>query len=208
MSCYACAEEFGVRERLAAWAGVKLPQSVQVLLSALVIVSDWIASNSDLFPYFPQDVPCTGSGRVAAPWQGVDLPGPCRAAEPAEGVEKSFASRFVLPPGAGMRPVQKGAVELACAMDGPGLMVIEAPMGEGKTEAALAVAEIFAAWSGAGGVFFALPTRATGNAMFPRPLHWLDRSRSSAPAPPVARLGPGMSRCRLSQVWSAACQAT
>ncbi|MFF4763318.1 HD domain-containing protein [Streptomyces sp. NPDC001292] len=57
----ACANEFGVREHLAAWRAVKLPQPVQVLLSALVIVSDWIASNPDLFPYFPEDVPRTSA---------------------------------------------------------------------------------------------------------------------------------------------------
>jgi hypothetical protein len=40
----ACADEFGVRDRLAAWRAVKLPRLVQVLLSALVIVADWITS--------------------------------------------------------------------------------------------------------------------------------------------------------------------
>ncbi|WP_198668353.1 CRISPR-associated helicase Cas3' [Streptomyces triticisoli] len=179
----ACADEFGVREHLAAWRAVKLPQPAQVLLSALVIVSDWIASNPDLFPYFPEDVPRTGPERIAAAWRGLDLPGPWRAEEPAEDVQELFASRFDLPPGAKVRPVQEAAVELARGMDEPGLMVIEAPMGEGKTEAALAAVEVLAARSGAGGVFFALPTMATGNAMFPRLLDWLDR----LPAPKGTR---------------------
>ncbi|MFJ6565639.1 CRISPR-associated helicase Cas3' [Streptomyces sp. NPDC091412] len=179
----ACADEFGVREHLAAWRAVKLPQPVQVLLSALVIVSDWIASNPDLFPYFPEDVPRTSAERIAAAWRGLDLLGPWRAKEPAGDVQELFASRFDLPPGAKVRPVQEAAVELARGMDEPGLMVIEAPMGEGKTEAALAAVEVLAARSGAGGVFFALPTMATGNAMFPRLLDWLDR----LPAPKGAR---------------------
>ncbi|KOG07707.1 CRISPR-associated helicase/endonuclease Cas3 [Streptomyces viridochromogenes] len=171
----ACADEFGVRDRLAAWRAVKLPQPVQVLLSALVIVADWIASNPDLFPYFPQAAHRTGAERVAAAWQGLRLPEPWRAEEPPDNVEELFRTRFVLPPGAVVRPVQEAAVRLARRMSVPGLMVIEAPMGEGKTEAALAVAEVLAARSGAGGVFFALPTMATGNAMFPRLLDWLKR---------------------------------
>ncbi|MFJ1652371.1 CRISPR-associated helicase Cas3' [Streptomyces sp. NPDC088337] len=179
----ACADEFGVREHLAAWRAVKLPQPVQVLLSALVIVSDWIASNPDLFPYFPEDVPRTGAQRIASAWAGLGLPGPWRAEEPAGDVQELFASRFDLPPGAKVRPVQEAAVELVREMDQPGLIVIEAPMGEGKTEAALAAVEVLAARSGAGGVFFALPTMATGNAMFPRLLDWLDR----LPAPKGTR---------------------
>ncbi|MFK4119945.1 CRISPR-associated helicase Cas3' [Streptomyces longwoodensis] len=175
----ACAQEFGAAERLAAWRAVKFPQPVQVLLSALVIVSDWIASNPNLFPYFPEDVPRAGAERIAAAWRGLDLPGPWRAGEPAGQVQELFASRFGLPPGTKARPVQEAAVEMVRGLDGPGLMVIEAPMGEGKTEAALAAVEVLAARSGTGGVFFALPTMATGNAMFPRLLDWLDRLPAS-----------------------------
>lgn len=171
----ASADEYGVRERLGAWRAVKLPQPVQVLLTALVIMADWIASNPELFPYFPQEIHRTGQERVAAAWRGLSLPPPWRPVEPTGDVGELFASRFDLPPGAKVRPVQEAAVRLARSMAAPGLMVIEAPMGEGKTEAALAVAEIFAARSGAGGVFFALPTMATGNAMFPRLLDWLER---------------------------------
>ncbi|MEU8882764.1 CRISPR-associated helicase Cas3' [Streptomyces hydrogenans] len=171
----ACAEEYGVRGRLGLWRQVKLPQPVQVLLTALVIVADWIASNPDLFPYHPMDVPLFGTERAEAAWRKLDLPGAWRPADPGGTVQELFESRFSLPSGASVRPVQAEAVELARSMQAPGLMVIEAPMGEGKTEAALAVTEIFAARSGAGGVFFALPTMATGNAMFPRLLTWLRR---------------------------------
>ncbi|WP_328923136.1 CRISPR-associated helicase Cas3' [Streptomyces griseoaurantiacus] len=171
----ACADRYRVADRFAAWRAVKLPQPVQVLLTSLVIVSDWIASNPDLFPYFPDGASRTDEERLAAAWQGLDLPERWQAAEPVEPAQELFAARFALPPGAKVRPVQEAAVELAREMDTPGLMVVEAPMGEGKTEAALAAAEIFAARSGAGGVFFALPTMATGNAMFPRLTDWLKR---------------------------------
>ncbi len=171
----ACAEEFGVAGQFGAWRSVKLSQPVQVLLSALVIMADWIASNSDLFPYFPEGASRSGAQRVAAAWAGLRLPEPWRPREPEGSVGELFASRFDLPEGAKPRPVQEEAVRLARSTPVPGLMVIEAPMGEGKTEAALAVAEVFAARSGAGGVFFALPTMATGNAMFDRLLEWLER---------------------------------
>ncbi|MCX4993368.1 CRISPR-associated helicase Cas3' [Streptomyces sp. NBC_00568] len=171
----ACADEFGVRGRLAEWRTVKLSQPVQVLLTAVVILADWIASNPELFPYFPDESRRSGEERVAAAWRGLRLPPPWQPDVPGEDVQELFASRFDLPPGAKPRPVQEAAVRLAHEMPEPGLLMVEAPMGEGKTEAALAVAEIFAARAGAGGVFFALPTMATGNAMFPRLLQWLER---------------------------------
>ncbi|MEU5002054.1 CRISPR-associated helicase Cas3' [Streptomyces sp. NPDC021622] len=170
-----CAREFGVHERLADWRGVKLPQPVQVLLSGLVIVADWIASNRDLFPYFPEAASRGEAERVAAAWLGLALPEPWRPAVPGESAAELFAARFDLPDGALPRPVQEAAIQVAREMVTPGLLAIEAPMGEGKTETALAAAEVLAARAGAGGVFFALPTMATGNAMFPRLLSWLDR---------------------------------
>jgi CRISPR-associated endonuclease/helicase Cas3 len=170
-----CSEVYGVAERLPAWSTLKLPQPVQVLLNGLVIVADWIASNADLFPYFPQEKPSTEGERIERGWRHLQLPPPWRAVEPRLGPEEFFTQRFTLPPGSRLRPVQEAAMRMAQDMAEPGLMVIEAPMGEGKTEAALAVAEVFAARSGAGGCFIALPTMATGNAMFSRLLAWLDR---------------------------------
>lgn len=170
-----CADACGVVDRLAGWRQIKLPQPAQVLLTGLVIVADWIASNADLFPYFPEAQHQDEQERVTAAWRGLALPRPWRAREPALSADGIFSSRFALPPGARVRPVQERAVRMARRMASAGLVIIEAPMGEGKTEAALAVAEIFAARSGAGGCFVALPTMATGNAMFPRLLQWLAR---------------------------------
>jgi CRISPR-associated endonuclease Cas3-HD len=171
----ACADACRVIDRMPAWREVKLSQPAQVLLTGLIIVADWIASNADLFPYFPQAERQGDRERVEAAWRGLGLPRQWEAIEPPDDPAALITSRFALPPGARVRPVQRCAVELARSMPVPGLMVIEAPMGEGKTEAALAVAEIFAARSGAGGCLVALPTMATGNAMFPRLMDWLDR---------------------------------
>lgn len=170
-----CAVMCGVDDRLDAWRDVKLSQSAQAALTGLVIVADWIASNSDLFPYFPEASGASETERVKAAWQNLALPAPWRPIETTADVAELFSARFDLPADASIRPVQERAVAVARGMSTPGLMVIEAPMGEGKTEAALAVAEVFAPRSGAGGVFVALPTMATGNAMFPRMLRWLRR---------------------------------
>ncbi|MFE7712802.1 HD domain-containing protein [Streptomyces sp. NPDC057486] len=116
----------------------EMPQPVQVLLTALVIVADWIASNADLFPYFSQDVARSSEERVAAAWRGLDLPAPWCPDEPTGDAQELFAARFDLPPGAKVRPVQETVVELARAMLDPGLMVIEAPMGEGTASCLVA----------------------------------------------------------------------
>lgn len=174
----------GASAYLDGWRDLALPQQAQVLATALVIVSDWIASNVDLFPFFkglpevradqPRAATALGKLRLPAPWQ----------AEPPEGpIDKLYAQRFTLPADAAPRPVQVAALDLARRMPEPGLLVIEAPMGEGKTEAALAAVEVLAERFQAGGMFLALPTQATSDAIFTRVLHWLDRIKAGGGDP-------------------------
>ncbi|MFJ2894343.1 type I-E CRISPR-associated protein Cse1/CasA [Streptomyces sp. NPDC087218] len=199
----ACARRAGVEGQLAQWQAVRLPQPVQVVLTALVIVSDWIASSSELFPYAPSSWSSLDGKdgevrRLDAAWAGLDLPGPWRPEEPEGSAEELFRERFELPDGARIRPVQEEAVRMARSMPTAGLLIIEAPMGEGKTEAAFAAAEILAARTGAGGCLVALPTRATGDAMFPRLLSWLKRLPADGPRSVVL----AHAKAALNEVWA------
>ena len=172
---------------------VRLNIYAESVLEGLVIMADWIASNSDdaLFPLVPLNPPGydeetwdrmnsirTREGlkaRQERGWHNLGLPPKWQPDHEHISVAERFATRFDLPAGANPRPVQKQAVHLAETIPGPGIMVIEAPMGEGKTEAALACAEILAERTGRGGVCVALPTMATTDAMFSRCKSWIDR---------------------------------
>lgn len=148
---------------------------MQVLISALVIMSDWIASNSDFFPLTFQveswEEFCL---RADAAWASFALPPSWHAENRELENEDFFHRRFAgLPENARLRPAQLEALRAALGMDDPGLLIIEAPMGNGKTEASLLCAEVMAAKSGAGGVAYLLPTMATSNAMFSRVEEWL-----------------------------------
>ncbi|MDR7301409.1 CRISPR-associated helicase Cas3' [Haloactinomyces albus] len=166
----------GTSERLAEWENLKLSAGFQVLVTGLVIVSDWIASNEDLLPFSTGELPevsenvertsrALGELRLPAPWRPNGVP---------NDVAELFRARFRLPADAAPRPVQHAACEVAGTASEPGLVIIEAPMGEGKTEAALAASETMAARWGTGGVLVALPTQATSDAMFHRVVDWLD----------------------------------
>ena len=135
-------------------------------LAGLAVVADWIGSNQTWFPYRdPAD-----DGDIDAYWR--------RARDRAE---CAIMQAGILPAGSGGRLgydslIEKGAtpspmqewarsVELP---DGPALFVIEDETGSGKTEAALMLAHRLVAAGRADGLYVALPTMATANAMFGR----------------------------------------
>lgn len=159
---------------------------IESVACGLLIMADWMASNQDLFPLvplIPGDDSSYGAGagesdislhaRAEQAWRELNLL-PSWSCKMPEVSEEWFCKRFSLPAGAVPRPVQEVALKAAMQMKEPTLMVVEAPMGEGKTEAALAAAEIVGAKFGCGGVCVALPTMATTDAMFGRVRRWLN----------------------------------
>jgi len=66
------------------------------------------------------------------------------------------------------RPLQTALEGLLEGVNAPALFLIEAPMGEGKTEAAFYAHLRLQAANGHRGMYIALPTQATGNQMFER----------------------------------------
>lgn len=66
------------------------------------------------------------------------------------------------------RPLQQQGVALLQQSQGPALLLVEAPMGEGKTELAFMAHLHLQRANGHRGFYLALPTQATGNALFAR----------------------------------------
>lgn len=167
-------------DELRRFSTARLSRPSQVLCSGIVIMADWIASNADLFELQPvctvHDEPSRPDAarsvqRADMAWAELDLPSGWNP-RPVEDPAVAFAQRFARPPGSA-RPSQLAALTAAVTQDRPGLVIVEAPMGEGKTEAALLAAEALAARTGADGYFVGLPTRATSDAMFSRVLRWM-----------------------------------
>ena len=146
----------------------------QMLLTGLLIMADWLASNTDYFPYISAD--CTGtaeSERLDRAWEAIGLLD-IWSPEINAPYDKWFDSRFGFTP----NPVQHEMIQIVSENPDAGIYILEAPMGIGKTEAALAASEILANKLNLGGVFFGLPTQATANGIFDRICQWASKCDS------------------------------
>ncbi len=86
-----------------------------------------------------------------------------------------FQSLFDFTP----RPLQEAIVSLAEGMDAPALVIVEAPTGEGKTEAALYLADYWLQAEQQRGTYIAMPTQATSNQMLGRVKRFLEQRHAS-----------------------------
>ena len=143
-----------------------------MLLSGLTSFADWIGSNEDWFPF--------GTPEDCGDLQGWFIKRRARADHALDAIgwghrtplsmePKSFEQIFRFTP----RPLQQAVADVLADVKEPIILLIEAPMGEGKTEAAFFAHLELQRRFGHRGLYVALPTKATGNAMFERTLEFL-----------------------------------
>lgn len=149
----------------------EIAQPGQVLLSGLLIMADWIASNERFFPLIPIDQALVGDrqGRIEAGWLKWHRTSP-RTEEYHSDNASAYRERFGFEP----RDFQAKFFEIVQQTARPGIFILEAPMGIGKTEAALLGVEQLSARTKVSGMFFGLPTQATSDGMFGRISRWLE----------------------------------
>ena len=143
-----------------------------MLLSGLTSFADWIGSNEDWFlfgtPIDCEDLPgwfhkrrvCAEQALNAIGWDARTL---------LSNESKTFEQVFGFTP----RPLQQAVADVLADIKEPAILLVEAPMGEGKTEAAYFAYLELQRCFGHRGMYIALPTKATGNAMFKRTLKFI-----------------------------------
>lgn len=148
----------------------KLKRNALMILCGTIIQADWIASNTTYFPLLSLDEKESTDiypKRIEDGWKKLDLPLVWKASE-EEMNEEKFKQMFGFLP----NEVQQSLMDILAKAKDPGIFVIEAQMGVGKTEAALMAADMLSQKFGSSGVFFGLPTQATANGLYPRFEEW------------------------------------
>lgn len=144
----------------------EISNASSLVLAGIISVVDWIGSIDDdaFFPYCP-DGPADLPNYLAARRSRAEaaLAALHWKAWPTRNDLPPFKDLFEFPP----RPLQQVTESLIHEVAAPGLAIIEAPMGEGKTEAAFYLAEH---WNTLGyrGCYIAMPTQATSNQLYDR----------------------------------------
>lgn len=162
----------------ASLAGLSEAQAIELSLwlPGYIAAADWIGSNTDWFP---------------AQAAGPDLPTYFASAlTRAQGaIDAAGLNPATLRPGPlfdfKLRPMQEAAQTIDLP-SGPTLTILEDETGSGKTEAALILAQRLLAAGKGRGLYVALPTMATANAMFERAAKVVPNLFSDAPSVTLA----------------------
>ncbi|HCW22856.1 MAG TPA: CRISPR-associated helicase/endonuclease Cas3 [Lachnospiraceae bacterium] len=140
-------------------------QSTLILMTGIVIVSDWIASNQELFPListWKAEKLLDPEARAEQAWKELHFPERLKSGSIVMG-DSDFRRKFGFLP----NELQREVLHI-CNTEQPDLLIIEAQMGVGKTEAALSAAETMGNFHQDSGLYFGLPSQATADGLYPR----------------------------------------
>ncbi|MEX2165360.1 MAG: CRISPR-associated helicase Cas3' [Sulfuricaulis sp.] len=133
------------------------------LLAGLAVAADWLGSNTRWFPYRKPDL-----GLVEY-WEQIAVPTAQLAVHESGLASPSIAQFMGIRSLFDIEPTSlQSWADTAPIADGPQIFVLEELTGGGKTEAALTLSARLTAAGRGQGVYVALPTMATADAMFDR----------------------------------------
>lgn len=148
--------------------------------AGLTAVADWIASNRQWFPlgerqddlkdYHQHACLLAQKALQDIGWSVAPLVG---GFTPEVSLEHLLGRVMGRSTAVEARPLQQVGDKLLSSVQGPSLLLVEAPMGEGKTELAFLAHLRLQAANQHRGLYVALPTQATSNALFSRALTFL-----------------------------------
>lgn len=164
--------------------GMTAGVAAQTLLSGIVIMADWLASNEALFPIISDVDPNSLLKRGSSAIQKIHFPKPWIPSS-----ECSFYNDFGHEP----RQFQADVGRICNSLKDVGIIIMEIPMGEGKTEAALYASEIISKNFGQSGIMFSMPTQATSDGVFSRIEGWISRVTRGDPIDHTIFLAHGRS---------------
>lgn len=134
------------------------------VISGLVVLCDWIGSNEEYFQWVDEKIPLRtywGRALTEAERALAALP-PSPKVSVFQNIQSLFP--YIRTPS----PLQEVSAEVQVSKTEAQLFILEDLTGSGKTEAALTLAKRLMSSGRANGIFYALPTMATANAMYSR----------------------------------------
>ncbi len=159
--------------------GLSLPEDEEagnvfcMALAGLISVADWLGSMIGFFPFVSKEVNLAAYAEEAYQQasRALDQLGWTGWSPPTQPLP--FSQLFPFRP----RPLQEATVSLAdrALPSPPALVIIEAPTGEGKTEAAWYLADRWLTHHQQRGVYVAMPTQATSNQMLGRVRQFIEQ---------------------------------
>lgn len=153
-------------EQLCSEQWVYALQTLSWSIAGWATLSDWLGSNRDHFRYYQDEMPLADYWQIALnkAQKALQETGFNTVAKPLPyaGMASWFGRQSVTP-----TPLQQAAESIKIT-DTPQLFILEDVTGAGKTEAACILTQRLLAAGHGDGLYFALPTMATSNAMYAR----------------------------------------